>query len=610
MRQPGWWRSRLRFLRRLWVALLAAALIAAVGLAGSVVFHRRWEHRVQVANCERLDRAVVSRVGRVTDNLTRYLDALRAVGALLQTSTSAAPVGGPQFESFVQGLHPGQRYTSLQALGWQVPVAGPHAGDMVARQRAEGQPDFAISPPGVREQYAPLVYQYAVDTVVSRPGRDLRADPGVSAALDRSRDSDEPSLVPAPADSDRQAVAYLLFLPVYRGTQAVPAPARRAALLGWVSAQIHPDRFLTEALSGIAADTAGVRLVDTADSRPIAAQPDGFDPAGPYTRTADVVVAGRHWQLYLAPLPHSIQIQSAEPTATIALLGGIVLSLLLAAMTVMLTAQAQTTRALRAANRRSADMVAMLSHDARQPLTTIINYSQLILEDWRHASTTPPERTHPPETDDAPATAGTPGIYIVDDADIQGSLGRVIGAAHRLNRLVDDVLTTARLDAIPAHNARPVRVDEIIAEAVSDSGAPGMLIDTIAVQPAWAHTDPTHLRQITANLIGNALKYGAPPVSITATLAGSQVIIEVSDGGPGVPAEFIAHLFDRFTRASAVTDIHGSGFGLYIVQRLAEANGGHVAYHARHPTGSCFTLTLPAVPVTDRIPAGAAHPAG
>jgi signal transduction histidine kinase len=238
-------------------------------------------------------------------------------------------------------------------------------------------------------------------------------------------------------------------------------------------------------------------------------------------------------------------------------------------------------------------MVAMLSHDARQPLTTIINYSQLVLEDWQYAMT----NTVPGHPALSSVPAGPGGAHS-PDAHIPASLGRVIGAAHRLNDLVDDVLATARLDAIPTHNARPVLVDQIIGEAVSDSGAPGMLIDTTAVQPVWAYTDPTHLRQIVANLIGNALKYGASPVTIAASLTGNTIAIEVGDAGPGVPAEFVDRLFDRFTRATTATTEHGSGFGLYIVRRLAEVNGGDISYQARQPSGACFTLTLPAAKLT------------
>lgn len=570
MRWWGRWRQRRQSLRGLWSALVAAVLIASLGTLGSVIFHGWWIHAVEVQNADRLDRSVASRATRVTDNLTRYLDALRAVGAFMQTGSDAIPDHNDQFESFVTAMDIQHRYAAMQAIGWQIPVADTGVAGLVSQMRRAGHPGFTITPPGHRTRYAVLLYQHRTESVASGAGDDRRADPEVSAALDGTRDTGEPAMVPAP-DTDRDSDVYWLFLPVY---SADAAPAPRAGLLGWVSAQIHADRFLTEALSGITAGNAGVQLLD--DDQPIAADPDGFHPTGQYTRTADLPIAGRLWNLRLAPLPGSILVQDADPTATIGLSGGTTLSLLLAAMTVMIAAQARTARALRTANRRSADMVAMLSHDARQPLTTIINYSQLVLEDWH---------------------AETPGPLPAAENDVPASLERVIGAAHRLNDLVDDVLTTARLDAIPTHNARPVLVRQIVTEAVSDSGAHGILIDTTATEPVWANTDPTHLRQIIANLIGNALKYGAPPVTITARSTSNHVIIDVSDAGPGVPAEFVDRLFDRFTRATDTTTQQGSGFGLYIVQRLAEANGGHITYQPGQPTGARFTVTLPAATV-------------
>jgi signal transduction histidine kinase len=571
MRWWGRWRQPRQSLRGLWSALVAAVLIASLGTLGSVIFHGWWIHTVEIQNADRLDRSVASRAARVTDNLTRYLDALRAVGAFVQTGSDGTPDHDDQFESFVNAMDIQHRYAAMQAIGWQIPMADSGLAELISQMRRAGNPGFTITPPGHRTQYAVLVYQHRTESVASGPGDDRRADPEVSAALDGARNTGEPAMVPAP-DADRDSDLYWLFLPVYQSADA--DHVRQASLLGWVSAQIHADRFLTEALSGITAGNAGVQLLDA--DQPIAADPDGFHPAGQYTRTADLPIAGRLWNLRLAPLPGSILVQDADPTATIGLLGGTALALLLAAMTIMIAAQARTARALRTANRRSADMVAMLSHDARQPLTTIINYSQLVLEDWH---------------------AETPGPLPAADNDVPASLERVIGAAHRLNNLVDDVLDTARLDAIPTHNARPVLVKQIVTEAVSDSGAHGILIDTTAIEPVWAHTDPTHLRQIIANLIGNALKYGAPPVTITTRSTTDHVIIDVSDAGPGVPAEFVDRLFDRFSRATTETTKQGSGFGLYIVQRLAEANGGHITYQPGQPTGACFTVTLPAATV-------------
>jgi signal transduction histidine kinase len=99
-----------------------------------------------------------------------------------------------------------------------------------------------------------------------------------------------------------------------------------------------------------------------------------------------------------------------------------------------------------------------------------------------------------------------------------------------------------------------------------------------------------------ANLVSNALRYGDPPVVVTLREQGGSVSIEVRDNGSGVPEEFVPQLFERFTRPtdSAPARRPGSGFGLYIVRRLAEANGCRISYEGGVPNGSVFTLVLPA----------------
>jgi signal transduction histidine kinase len=110
--------------------------------------------------------------------------------------------------------------------------------------------------------------------------------------------------------------------------------------------------------------------------------------------------------------------------------------------------------------------------------------------------------------------------------------------------------------------------------------------------------DPFHLRQMVANLVSNALRYGAPPVTASVSDEGGVVALEVTDAGAGVPLDFVPHLFERFTRASTgvAAQQSGSGFGLYIVGRLAEANGCRLTYSPVTPTGSRFRLELPSAP--------------
>jgi signal transduction histidine kinase len=107
--------------------------------------------------------------------------------------------------------------------------------------------------------------------------------------------------------------------------------------------------------------------------------------------------------------------------------------------------------------------------------------------------------------------------------------------------------------------------------------------------------DPAYLDEIVVNLVENADKYGAPPITVSAHQAGDVVELTVSDHGPGVPEDFVPRLFERYTRADDTPDHpRGSGLGLYLVDKLARACGGSVRYEPNHPHGARFIVTLPA----------------
>jgi signal transduction histidine kinase len=124
----------------------------------------------------------------------------------------------------------------------------------------------------------------------------------------------------------------------------------------------------------------------------------------------------------------------------------------------------------------------------------------------------------------------------------------------------------------------------------------GPSIDVQAGSPLVAHVDPKRFRQIVRNLIANAVA-ALPPaghVKVSAAAAGEQVEIQVLDDGPGVPAEHLPRVFDRYYR---VTDREGrsggTGLGLAIVKRLVELHGGTVNAAVRPEGGMVFSLTLP-----------------
>lgn len=159
-----------------------------------------------------------------------------------------------------------------------------------------------------------------------------------------------------------------------------------------------------------------------------------------------------------------------------------------------------------------------------------------------------------------------------------------------LDRLTDDLLTSnaARRGALVVHPI-PLELCEVLEETVASWGGDGLLLD--CPPDLLVEADRLRLQQMVGNLVSNALKYGAPPVAVTAAAAGTSIEIRVRDHGGGVPAAFRDRLFDEYARADPDAGA-GTGLGLFIVASLARAHGGSVRLAPEEP-GTTFVLTLP-----------------
>ncbi|MDQ1539060.1 MAG: two-component system, OmpR family, sensor histidine kinase MtrB [Actinomycetota bacterium] len=99
---------------------------------------------------------------------------------------------------------------------------------------------------------------------------------------------------------------------------------------------------------------------------------------------------------------------------------------------------------------------------------------------------------------------------------------------------------------------------------------------------------------VVTNLVGNALKYGCPPVLVAAWREGRGLVVEVTDHGPGIAEQSLPHLFERFYKADAArARSDGSGLGLAIALENARLRGGDVQAGNRPTGGAVFRLTLP-----------------
>jgi len=154
-----------------------------------------------------------------------------------------------------------------------------------------------------------------------------------------------------------------------------------------------------------------------------------------------------------------------------------------------------------------------------------------------------------------------------------------------LERLIEDVLTTARLDAtgLPPHpsrmDARQIMAD--LAERASrDPATAGLTVSLGGSASVECVADPALLRRAVWNLIENAAKYGAPPITLAAEREGSDVVLSVTDEGAGIPPEERERVLAPFYRLDKARTpegpAHGFGLGLTLAHRVAEVHGGRI----------------------------------
>lgn len=226
--------------------------------------------------------------------------------------------------------------------------------------------------------------------------------------------------------------------------------------------------------------------------------------------------------------------------------------------------------------------VADASHELRNPLAAIRGYSELA------------DRT---SQQDGPEAA----------RDTAFALGRISSESTRMTKLVNDLLLLARLDADVPTRPRPVDLVETVLNAVSDTRAAGpdhhWRLD-LPPDGVLVLADADQLHQVVVNLLANARTHTPPGTTVTTSVAVADdwASLTVVDDGPGIPAEVLPRVFERFSRADATrahTSARSTGLGLAIVQAVVTRLGGQTMVESR-PGRTCFTVRLPVA--TDPLP--------
>ncbi|MGH2982589.1 MAG: sensor histidine kinase, partial [Solirubrobacterales bacterium] len=235
------------------------------------------------------------------------------------------------------------------------------------------------------------------------------------------------------------------------------------------------------------------------------------------------------------------------------------------------------------------EFVLTASHELRSPLTSVQGFAELLILEKDQLSDKHAETVE----------------IILDNT-------------RHLVRLLNDLLDLARSDA-GRLTINPVRAEigPIVAGAarlimgLTNSRQQRLEVEIESDLPQVS-VEPDRIMQILVNLLTNATEYCPEnaTIKVSASAVGSEVEVAVSDDGPGIPADQLDHVFDRFTRGEAglTQRVGGTGLGLAIAKSLIELHGGAIGVTSKEGDGATFRIVLPALPDREAVeePAAAA----
>lgn len=581
------------------MALLTVVLISLTSTVAVVVALRRSDDRLveQKADqqAEVVVRAIANQARRYHEHLAQLAVSLGAQAQL--EAAEFAAITAPLAETVLPGV---------TGVGYVVPATASEVTGLQTYWRARGVSGLELRSAafGRSPQHLFVVIRQTFDGEPEPVGTDLAVVPQAVEALRAAREqrrviTSRPYL-PLP-EGDRTGATrppgFVLAAPVF----ATSPPADRGRFRGWVLLGVRGDEFLDQAVAADAGQSAAVELASLSTGTPTLIA--RWDPVSRVdtrvdTRQITLDVPLSTWQVTVAPTVALLAHRNPPPDVAAMLIGSFITILLMALTAALVTSRERAVRQVTAATavlhedirrreevearlrRRKAELkgfAGIVAHDLRGPLARISGYIDFLSDDLG------------PDLDD-------------QNRDFLDRAGK---AARQMSTLVDDLLGFSVAD-----NHRITRrwvdlkrlVDDLVGEGF---GRPADI--EVGSLPVIGG-DETLLRQVFANLIGNAVKYtgpdGRPWVRISAHRDGELWRIDIEDHGIGIPDSQKEAVFTAFTRADGSEDYPGTGLGLAIVHRIVERHGGGVRITDNPGGGSRFHLTFPAAgPQLDASPA-------
>ena len=232
----------------------------------------------------------------------------------------------------------------------------------------------------------------------------------------------------------------------------------------------------------------------------------------------------------------------------------------------------ELARALRARE----DVLAIVSHDLRTPLSVVSNTASMLLN---------------PK-------------YQLTPQQVREQHERIRRNVELMNRMIGDLLDMANLRVGKLSiDPQPMVVNDVLRDTIAMHEAAarekGLVLSYEADNDVMrAEADRARLTQLFQNLIGNSIKFckTGDRITIASRTRGDAALIEISDTGPGIAAEDLPHIFDPYYSASKKHQKTGTGLGLYISKGIVDAHRGEIRCGSQPGVGTTFSITLPLTP--------------
>ncbi len=564
----------------------------------------------------RFERLVTESEASIQNRFATYEGALWGARSIFAMKEQ---VDRKDWQEYVNALNLSERYPGILGVGVIFPVSRQDSAAFEERQRASGLPDFRIKtvPQSTEqssgfqqsEQYV-ITYIEPLSINLQAVGLDIGSEINRRAAAIQARDTGRSTLTrPITLVQDRkQRPGVLIFLPIQRSHfVAADGLDPTAPFKGWVYAPVLTENFLNDVLGRAGREInlrVSMRSVKEQDQVIYTSLPADDEQQGYRAELRTIQELGQQ-KIYLDWQRSEGFVSARGNAASWVLLAGVLISLLLATLvgnlqSINVHADTQVeakTRELRAREKELAEkneamrlalkqaeegtraksaFIANMSHELRTPLNAILGMGQ-ILQETRL------------------------------DREQKQLVNTVVTAGEGLLALINDVLDISKIEAGQLTlEKQPIDLPHLVQQTLDILAVRGLqkgLRFIIHFEPdlptAW-EGDPTRIRQLLMNIVGNAVKFterGEIDVRVARNHLANHpgnLMISVRDTGAGIPAEKIPRLFERFYQVDGSTTrkYGGTGLGLNICKTIVKMMGGDIWVESEVGQGSCFYMTL------------------